>query len=221
MNLTDIILLLTASYFIARGILKGFSGEALSLISVFGGAFCALRFHSPISLPLAKYLGLASTTADMVSIAGIFVFICFVCYIADICLKKALTTTNLTWMDKTFGAIAGFLKVYVIAMFLLVSGMLLAPFAGDRWIRESGVLIVTARTWPVVSPLLDRMGLLPDLTDLQQDAKDYVLKQAGRRLFGGEERQPAESGEGAETRQADEWEFPEYVTGSGKNKKNK
>ncbi|MDR3355406.1 MAG: CvpA family protein [Synergistaceae bacterium] len=214
MSLTDIILLLIASYFIVRGILKGFSGEAISLVSVFGGAFCALRFHPIVSLRLAKFLGLAPAVSDMVSMTGIFAAVCFACHLFDKGLKRALDTTSLTWMDKTFGAIAGFLKVYVIAMFLLVGGMLLAPVAGDAWVKGSRVLTAAAKTWPIVSPLLDRAGLIPDLADFQRDVRDYILEQAGRDVLGawGEALESSEEG------LSDRWESIENITGLKKNK---
>jgi hypothetical protein len=58
--------------------------------------------------------------------------------------------------------------------------------------------------------------LLPDLAGLQRDAKDYVLKQAEMSLFGDEGSTPEAPGERAEPQLADEWEFPEYVTGMKK-----
>ncbi|MDR1885609.1 MAG: CvpA family protein [Synergistaceae bacterium] len=183
MNLTDAILLLAGSFFVIRGIFKGFSGEALSLVGVLGGFYCALRFYASVSGALSENFGVSPSVADMASMAGVFGVIFTGCSLVDRWLKKMLTKTNLTWMDKTFGAVTGFLKVYVIALLLLVSGMLLAPVAGDAWVRESRVLIATARTWPIVYPILDRAGMLPDLAELQQDAKEYVLEQASRSLF--------------------------------------
>jgi membrane protein required for colicin V production len=218
MSLTDIILLLTGSYFIVRGMLKGFSGEVVSLVSVFGGAFCALRFRSPVSLLLSGYLGLSSAISDMVSMVGIFAAVCFACHLFDGSLKKVLATTRLTWMDKTLGTVAGFLKVYVIAMFLLVSGMLLAPVAGDAWVSESRVLTAAAKTWPVVSPLLDKFGLLPDLAEFQRDARDYILKQAERSIFGTGGEADETRDERSEAGPADKLEFLKNMTGLKKNK---
>ena len=218
MSLTDIILLLTGSFFIVRGILNGFSGEVVSLVSVFGGVFCALRFHSHVSLLLSRRLGLAAAISDMVSMVGIFAAVCFACHLFDSSLKKVLATTRLTWMDKAFGAVAGFLKAYAISMSLLVSGMLLAPVTGDAWVKESLVLTAAAKTWPVVSPLLDKLGLLPDLAEFQRDAKDYILKQAERNLFGAEGEASETYGGGPTSGPADKWEFLDSMTGLKKNK---
>jgi hypothetical protein len=55
---------------------------------------------------------------------------------------------------------------------------------GDEWVQDSRVLILTARTLPFVSPALEKAGLMPDLKAIQDEAVDYVLRQAGRTVLG-------------------------------------
>lgn len=186
MNVTDIAILLLGSYFVIRGLFRGFSGELLSLLSVIGGFYCALRFYGPISIFFSESFSITPLVTSTFAMLGIFLVIFMLCAVLDKGLKKILKGISLTWVDKFFGGIAGFLKIYVLALLLLVLGMVFSPVTGDRWVSDSKALIATAKTWPYVYPLLDRAGLLPDLATLQQEAKDYVLRQASRRLFGDE-----------------------------------
>jgi membrane protein required for colicin V production len=186
MNVTDVCLLLLGGFFIVRGIIRGFSGELISLISVVGGVYCALKFYPPLSAVLMKKFGLSLFSSGAAAMLGLFLLVFFSCAMLDKGLKRILTGTSLSGTDKMFGAIAGFIKIYMISLSLLIGGMILSPVTGDAWVSESSMLIATAKTWPVVSPILEGAGLLPDLSDLQREARRYIMRQASRRLFGTE-----------------------------------
>lgn len=188
MNVTDVAILVLGSYFIIRGIFRGFSGELFSIISIFGGFYCALSFYSPIADALTKYLNISTLASTAFAMLAIFMLIFAVFTFLDKGTKKFLKGTSLSSVDKLFGAIAGFVKIYAVALLLLVAGMLFSPISGDAWVSESKTLIATAKTWPFVYPLLDRAGIIPDLAALQSEAQDYIMRQAGKRLFGTEDR---------------------------------
>jgi hypothetical protein len=95
-----------------------------------------------------------------------------------------LDITNLSWADKAAGGFSGLVKLYVITLLVLVAGMIISPLTGDAWVRESRVLSVTAYTWPAVYPVLDGLGVLPDLAELQAEAKRYIIQQASGSIFG-------------------------------------
>lgn len=183
MNVTDVALLVAGSYFIIRGAFKGFSGELLSLIGIIGGFYCSLTFYSPVAGFLSKQFGISTLASSAFTMLAIFMLIFSVCAISEKCAKKILKGTNLTWLDKFGGATAGFIKIYLISLLLLVAGMVMAPLSGDAWVRESRALVAAAKTWPYVYPLLDRVGVLPDLSELQAEAKEYIMQQASRSLF--------------------------------------
>ncbi|MDR1916961.1 MAG: CvpA family protein [Synergistaceae bacterium] len=184
MNVTDLVLLIVGSYFVIRGIFRGISGEMLSLASAAGGFFCALKYYKTVSGVLISNFGVTPLLAAVFSMLGIFGLIFLICNIIDGALKKILTNTNLTWIDKLCGALAGFIKIYIIAMMALVSGMIMAPITGDAWVRESRTLVTTAKTWPLVYPFLDKAGLVPDLASIQRQAYEYILQQAATSISG-------------------------------------
>jgi uncharacterized membrane protein required for colicin V production len=178
MNAVDLILLAVGGYFVIRGIFRGITGELLSLLSVAGGFFCALRYYKTVSGALTSNLGVTPPLAAALSILGIFALIFLMCGLADRALKKILTGVNLTWADKLGGALAGFIKTYVIAMVLLICGMIAAPITGDAWARDSKALVLTARTWNLAYPLLESIGLSLDVEDIRRGAMDYITRQA-------------------------------------------
>ncbi len=183
MNVVDIALLALGSYFVIRGLFRGLSGECFSLISIVGGFYCSLTFYTPLAGFLTAHLGVTHLASSAFSMLAIFLTIYAACALLQKGLRTILRGTSLTWLDKTLGAFAGFAKIYLIALVLLVAGMVASPVAGDAWVQDSKALIAAAKTWPYVYPLLDRIGILPDLAELQREAQDYILEQASRSLF--------------------------------------
>jgi membrane protein required for colicin V production len=184
MNIVDIALALVGAFLIIRGAFRGASGEIFSLLSVVGGFYCATGFYAPAARMLSERLGLNHLIATGLSMAAIFLIVNLVCAAADKIIKKILDISRLTLADKLGGAAAGAVKMYVIALFALVAGMIISPVTGDAWISESKTLTAAARTWPLVSPALNSLGLLPDLADLQNEARGYIIKQAAGSLYG-------------------------------------
>jgi membrane protein required for colicin V production len=184
MSIADIALFLAGAFLIIRGLFRGASGEVFSLLSVVGGFYCATRFYAPAARMLSERVGLNHLISTGLSMFAIFLTVNLFCAVADKIIKKLLAVTRLSLSDKLGGAFIGFVKAYVVALLLLVSGAIISPVTGEEWIRESKALTVTARTWPFVYPLLDAAGLLPDLAELQGEASEYIVRQAAGRLYG-------------------------------------
>lgn len=182
MSAVDIALLAAGIFFVVRGIMKGISGEVISLLGTVGGFFCSIRFYEPFRDILMKNFGMSVTLATILSMLAIFFVIFFGSAMIEMLVKKVITKTNLTVTDKTLGALVGLFKMYMIALLVLVGGFAIQPLAGDAWIQKSRVLSAVSITWPVASDLLDRAGLLPDINAIQEGAREYILRQAGRAM---------------------------------------
>ena len=182
MSAVDIALLAAGIFFVVRGIMKGISGEVISLLGTVGGFFCSIRFYEPFRDILMKNFGMSVTLATIISMVAIFFVIFFGSAMIEMLVKKVITKTNLTVTDKTLGALVGLFKMYMIALLVLVGGFAIQPLAGDAWIQKSRVLSAVSITWPVASDLLDRAGLLPDINAIQEGAREYILRQAGRAM---------------------------------------
>jgi membrane protein required for colicin V production len=184
MSIADMTFMIVGAFLVIRGLFRGASGEIFSLLSIIGGFFCATKFYAPVARMLSDNLGLNHLIATGLSMLVIFLVINIVCAVADKIIKKILDITNLSLADKLGGAFVGLIKLYFIALFVLVAGMIISPVTGDAWARDSKVLTVAARSCSFAYPVLDGLGLLPDLAELQREAREYIIKQAAGRLFG-------------------------------------
>jgi membrane protein required for colicin V production len=179
-NAADVALLIAGVFFIARGLWRGLTGELYSLLLIIGGSWCALRFYAAPAQIISERFGLPYLAASAVSMLVIFFVILIICMIADKVAKKILRTADLSWADKILGGFAGFIKLYALTLILLVAGIILSPVTGDSWIRNSEVMTLTARTWPIAYPLLDKLGILPDVDKIKSDAAEYIEKQTAQ-----------------------------------------
>jgi membrane protein required for colicin V production len=180
LSVIDIVLLLVGLFFIVRGLMRGFSGEIISLVGTAGGFACAIRFYDPFAAILTQKFGMSVLLSTILSMLAIFFLIFFGCALLETCIKKIISKTSLTATDKFLGAFVGLAKMYIIALLVFIGGVITSPMLGDEWMKESRVLSVSSATWPLISPLLDKAGILPDITAIQNEAKEYILRQAGQ-----------------------------------------
>jgi uncharacterized membrane protein required for colicin V production len=181
MSVIDITMLCVGVFFVVRGILRGLSGEIISLFGTVGGFICAIKFYGPLENLLMERLGLSVLAATIASMLAIFLAIFFGCSLLESGVKKIISKTSLTSTDKFLGACVGLIKLYIITLFVLVGGEILAPVTGGAWdkaLSESRVMTVAIFTWPLVSPALERTGMIPDIGAIQDRAIDYLMKQS-------------------------------------------
>jgi len=179
MSPVDIVLLAVGVFFIARGLVKGLTGEIFSLVGTVGGFILAILYHEPFAEILSgEKFGISVLAATIISMLVIFFVIFFGCALLDTVIKKVIKKTNLTFTDKFFGGIVGVIKMYFVALTVLVAGIITEPITGDAWMKNSRVLTATSVTWPFVSPLLENAGLMPDVAALQEKARDYIMQHA-------------------------------------------
>ncbi|MDR3076978.1 MAG: CvpA family protein [Synergistaceae bacterium] len=184
MSAVDIILLMVGLFFVVRGLMKGLSGEIISLIGTVGGFVCAIRFYEPFAAILVEKFGASATVSTILAMLAIFSVIFFGCSMLEMGIKKVLSKTNLTLTDKFLGAVVGLFKMYVISLMVLIGGGIVSPMTGDAWMRDSRVLQIASVTFPYVSPLMERAGILPDFAAIQEDARNYITRQAGSAIMG-------------------------------------
>jgi membrane protein required for colicin V production len=182
MSAVDIALLAAGVFFVVRGIMKGISGEVISLFGTVGGFFCSIKFYEPFAAILMTNFGMSAAPATILSMLAIFFVIFFGCAMIETLVKKIIKKTSLTVTDKTLGALVGLFKTYMITLLVLVGAFVIQPLAGDAWIQKSRVLSAVSITWPIASDLLDRAGLLPDINAIQEEAREYIIRQAGRAI---------------------------------------
>jgi membrane protein required for colicin V production len=187
MSVVDIILLAVGLFFVVRGLMRGFAGEIISLCGITGGFVCSIRFYGPFEAILIEKLGTSVVVSTILSMLAIFFAIFFSCAFLEVCVKKVISKTNLTVTDKFLGATMGLIKMYIVTLLVFIGGVTVSPMTGDEWMKDSQVLFVSGVTWPLVRPLLEHVGMLPNIESIQNEARDYVMRQAGKTLLGASE----------------------------------
>jgi uncharacterized membrane protein required for colicin V production len=162
--------------------MKGISGEVISLFGIVGGFFCSIKFYDPFAVILMTNFGMSVVAATILSMLAIFFVIFFGCAMIETLVKKIIKKTSLTATDKTLGALVGLFKTYMIALLVLVGGLVIQPLVGSAWIQKSRAMSVVSITWPAASDLLDKVGLLPDIDAIREEAREYVIRQTGRAI---------------------------------------
>jgi len=184
MSPVDIVLIAIGAFFVVRGLMKGFSGEFFSLVGTIGGFACSIRYYGPFASVFIEKFKVSVTAATILSMLAIFFAIFFGCSLLDTVIKKIISKTNLTLTDKFFGGVVGLVKMYFLALTILIAGAITTPMTGDAWMKNSRVLSVTSVTWPFVGPMLESAGLMPDVAAMQEKAREYITRQAGSVLMG-------------------------------------
>ncbi len=119
MNILDWIIIGIMVFLLVRGTFRGFFIEIASLTGVLLGIWLANVFQTDVTgilkqfLPVGRYLSL-------VSFAGIFLVVFFLCNIIAWLLKTLTAKTPLGFMDRGFGACMAMAKGIVIIYFVIV-----------------------------------------------------------------------------------------------------
>ena len=158
----DVVFLLIGVASIAFGIKRGLSGEFVSLLGLVGGTYCALNFSAPIAKFFISQFGLYDLAAKGLSMFAIFIAVLFGASLLNKSLKKVIRIAHLSLMDRLGGALAGALKAYILFLIVFVGAALLSPIITPKWMKDSTVMELTAKSWPSVYPILEAYGIIPE-----------------------------------------------------------
>lgn len=129
MGIPDIILLLCFIPAIVRGITKGFVLQLISLISIFIGAWLAVKFSSLVSTWLLSYVQIDPKIMKIVSFAIIVVLAILLLYWVGELLTKVIKVATLGWLNRLLGLVFSVIKV------ALILGLIIILFDGinEKW----------------------------------------------------------------------------------------
>ncbi len=178
MNAVDIVLLALGGYFVVRGFMRGLTGEFFSLLGVVGSFYCSMAYCAPLSHYISTKWDINPLVTTTIAIVVIFLAVLLFCAVMGKQVRKLLKITKLSRLDTILGGVTGFLKIFLIVLAILVVGVIVFPFTGNGWLRDSKVLMTTARILPVVYPPLEERGFVPNLEELRQDAVEFILSRS-------------------------------------------
>jgi membrane protein required for colicin V production len=168
----DIAAAFVAAFFVARGAVRGLTGELVSLVGLVAAVFCGWTFAGQAADFVARYLpSLDPTILRMVCAAALFFGVSIAFSMLGRLMKAAVSAAGLSLTNHVLGAAVGAARAFVIVLFIygLLSvslRMSLFPLSASAtaWMQDSVVMRFTSAAWPPVMKILTESGL--DLENL-------------------------------------------------------
>ena len=134
MNILDIILLCIVAVFAIRGSFRGLVQEVMSLVAIILAVYLAANFNDLVAPHIQLYID-SDLTVGALSYAVVFFGVIAACWILAKFVRSALEISLLGWLDRSLGALFGFIEGVVVGLILL---MFLHSFASDAaFLKES------------------------------------------------------------------------------------
>lgn len=159
----DVFFVLILATFCIRGAIRGFSGEAISLVTTIGGFLLAWKLSPQLSGLLVSFLPLDPTAAKVGTLVAIYVVVLIVGVYVGKGVKAFLKFTNLSSIDRGMGLVAGAVKTFALLVIFFAVVMALSPVFSPYWMEDSYSMRLAHWTWPTVQKSLSGIRLMdPD-----------------------------------------------------------
>ena len=122
MSTLDIIILLCFLPAVFRGATKGFIIQAVSLVSIILGVWCAYHLSSQVCEWLRPYLAISEAALNVISFALILILTVLVLQIIGVVLTNLTKLVLLDWLNRILGV------VFAIAQCALILGLIIIMF---------------------------------------------------------------------------------------------
>lgn len=134
-DILDLILIITLIMFTLRGLRNGLIEELSGIVSLVCGFWAARSFNTDVS----PYLSFISDPGMRVFLAGAIIFFAVMIAVGILArfLKKLLSFTFASWLDKLGGLLFGFAKGILVWAIVFLVLNILAPNA--QFVRDSRV----------------------------------------------------------------------------------
>lgn len=158
MNIADIILLLILlTCGVVNGLKQGIVAQLASLVALYASVLLSCRFANEASAFLAEWIQASPQVLAIVSFVLLFIVIYFAIYLVGLLIKKIVTITIGSWVDKLLGVVFALFKVTLIlgVLILLFDAVNTAFgfFAQDK-LNQSVVYVYVKRFTDAVFPFL-------------------------------------------------------------------
>jgi membrane protein required for colicin V production len=138
LNIFDYVIAAIVIYCVIRGIFRGIIKEASSIIGVLAGLYAAYTYHPNLSQDLAGFKNLFPTGEylNIISFLILFSVVFLMVGALGILIRYLLKIVFMSWVDKVFGGVFGFIRGFLIASMLVLVLTTFLP-SGATVIRES------------------------------------------------------------------------------------
>ncbi|GHS87538.1 hypothetical protein AGMMS49957_07580 [Synergistales bacterium] len=170
-HIFDIAFACVTAFFMFRGLMRGLTGEIMSLLGLLVSAFCGWRYARDLTDFCMRYYDIMDRTVYEVTCAAvIFIVVSMVFALITKILHSVVRVANLSFLDHALGAVSGAARAFVILVAIYgVSSIF--PVIPSGWMKDSVVMRGAAVAWPPVLRLLSEKGWI-DLSQLQRKNAD-------------------------------------------------
>jgi membrane protein required for colicin V production len=164
MNFIDLIVIIVTSFFLLRGLFRGFILELTIVIGLIAGYLIAINYYNLLSIIVLEtyFPQIPETISHIISFAIIFIIINIALRLVSGLITKTLKFAMLNWLNRLLGAVFGTIKALLI---LGITAFLLnlIPFSGT-FLEKAG------KNESLFYPLLELIG--PELYNYIQETGD-------------------------------------------------
>jgi len=171
-NMVDLAALIFAIFLMAKGLVRGFTGELFGFLGSVGG-FILLWKYAPALAGMLKYkLGFSDIVAYIIAIAAIFITANIAASLLGKLAKKIIYFGHLSMLDKLMGGLCGLIKVLIVLIVVYLALEFIAKHTGATsmsWMDKSKAMTISSNLWNYVSSWLLEKGIidhiaLPNIT---------------------------------------------------------
>ncbi len=157
MNILDFIILGLITFFIIKGIFRGFFREISSLAGIIVGFFIANHYHPPMANFIKAYIPLEKSVLLLISIIILFLFVVISFNLIGVLLRRLFKKLLIGWLDRGLGIGLALVKGIIISYLMI---FLLAVYMPSK-----SRLLTESKTAPLVKVSFESMRMLisPDL----------------------------------------------------------
>lgn len=151
MNSLDLVIIIVTSFFLIRGLFRGFILELTIVIGIIAGYLIALNFHALCAVWLTNIFNqIPGSIAQIISFSVIFIAVNIVLRVVAGIITKTLKFAMLGWLNRLLGAVFGIIKSTLI-LGIIVFLINLIPFS-DTFMEKAG------KKDSVFYPILELIG---------------------------------------------------------------
>jgi len=167
MNFIDLIVIIVTSFFLLRGLFRGFILELTIVIGLIVGYLISITYYDYLSIFVLKELlpQIPDSVADVISFAVIFIGINIGLRLAAGIITKTLKFAMLNWVNRLLGAVFGTIKALLI-LGITVFIINLIPLSG-AFLEKAG------KNESVFYPVLELIG--PELYKYITESRDLPI----------------------------------------------
>jgi len=147
------------AFFVVRGVIRGLTGEIVSLLGLVASVLCGWSFAAPMSVEVQKYFPTwGPTVTELVCSIVIFMCVSLAFAVISKIVQALVKAAKLTFLDHAMGAFTGGLRTFVLVLFIYGVVSIFSPLIPSEWMKSSVTMKGVSVVWPTVFKIMTDNG---------------------------------------------------------------